>query len=991
MGVKMSPDRNEKMIRRKDRSKRTDGAAALVLKLPLWKCLLFASVTVAAFFVLVEIVLAILGVRPILYNKDPYVGFSSTIPLFVEQQDPDGHPIMVTAENKLGLFNFQQFPARKSSDTYRIFCMGGSTTFGRPYDDATSFCGWLRALLPKADPSRSWEVINAGGVSYASYRMAALMEELIRYRPDLFIIYSGHNEFLERRTYSQIIEMPKVVRGLGALASRTRIYTVMEKAVDRLRKHPADSDGQRAHLPAEVQTVLADSVGPEDYFRDDELHQRVLDHYRYNLIRAVNIARSAGAEVILVTPASNSRDCSPFKSEHRESLSDTDRHRWQTLHKRANEAYSSNQWDQALTVLDEAITIDNRYAQTHYLRGRTLWKLERYDEAKTAFMQAMDEDICPLRATKAMIEIVKEVSREKKVPMVDFVGLLERLSEHATPGEALFFDHVHPTIKTNRWLALLLLETMNEQGIVHFSKAWDEAQIQQVTKEIEDRLDEKAHGCALRNLARVFRWAGKFEEGHKLSLRAVKMISEDAEVHALIGATAVELGRIDEAIGAFRQALQIKPDYAEARSSLADALAGQDRLDEAIKHYHRAIQDKPDHATTYCNLGVAMSAKGDLNEAVTYMSRALEIKPDFAEAHNSLGGVLVAQGKLDEAIKHYEAALQIKPHYIHARYNLASVLGWQGKFDEAIGQFERALQTQSDYVEAYCGLGLTFLSQGKSDEAVRSFYRALQVKPDCIEAHSSLGDILSDLKELDEAIDHYHQALSADPQNAHVHCNLGVALVRQGKLNEAVDHFRRAVQIKPDHTEAYNNLGSLLAATGRLDEAIRYLRQALQSKSGSSPHLQTGNGRTIHYYRQNLQSKADYARVHYNLGGMLVRTGDLSGALDNFQEALRLKPNWPEPYSDAAEILATHPDPKIRDLDQAIRFVERAAQLTGYQDISVLEVLAMCYAAAGRFDQATGTIESAIALVSAESDEDRIVTLRKKLELYKQKNIKAGS
>ena len=93
--------------------------------------------------------------------------------------------------------------------------MGGSTTYGRPFDDATSFCGWLRELLPVADPSRQWELINAGGISYASYRVAALMEELADYQPDVFIVYSGQNEFLERRTYSGIIEMPAPVRGSG--------------------------------------------------------------------------------------------------------------------------------------------------------------------------------------------------------------------------------------------------------------------------------------------------------------------------------------------------------------------------------------------------------------------------------------------------------------------------------------------------------------------------------------------------------------------------------------------------------------------------------------------------------------------------------------------------------------------------------------------------------------------------------------------------------
>jgi hypothetical protein len=99
--------------------------------------------------------------------------------------------------------------------------MGGSTTYGHPYEDPTSFCGWLRELLNAAAPDHRWEVVNAGGISYASYRVALLMEELAGYQPDLFIIYSGHNEFLERRSYPQISRC-RGRFGVGALASQTR-------------------------------------------------------------------------------------------------------------------------------------------------------------------------------------------------------------------------------------------------------------------------------------------------------------------------------------------------------------------------------------------------------------------------------------------------------------------------------------------------------------------------------------------------------------------------------------------------------------------------------------------------------------------------------------------------------------------------------------------------------------------------------------------------
>jgi len=156
-------------------------------KLPIWKKTLFSLLICTLFFVALELLLFAFGVQPILYEADPYVGFTSSIPLFVQEERGDGVEVMVRAMNKKDFFNAQEFPAEKGGDAFRIFCVGGSTTYGRPFGDNSSFCGWLRELLPAIDSSRQWEVINAGGISYATYRVALLMEELLNYEPDLFI------------------------------------------------------------------------------------------------------------------------------------------------------------------------------------------------------------------------------------------------------------------------------------------------------------------------------------------------------------------------------------------------------------------------------------------------------------------------------------------------------------------------------------------------------------------------------------------------------------------------------------------------------------------------------------------------------------------------------------------------------------------------------------------------------------------------------------
>ncbi len=214
-------------------------------QLTLRKKIVFSAMTTIAFFLFLELILALCGVRPESETTDRFVGFSRHLPLFQLTMDAQGVETFATSESKLHWFNYQSFPKKKSATTKRIFCMGGSTTYGHPYWDETSFAGWLRVYLPVVDPDTNWEVINAGGISYASYRVAALMEELANYEPDLFIVYSVHNEFLERRTYASMFEQSNWMMQVTGLLVKTRTWTMTDRLVSlALQRKPAANDRQ---------------------------------------------------------------------------------------------------------------------------------------------------------------------------------------------------------------------------------------------------------------------------------------------------------------------------------------------------------------------------------------------------------------------------------------------------------------------------------------------------------------------------------------------------------------------------------------------------------------------------------------------------------------------------------------------------------------------------------------------------------------------------
>jgi len=603
-------------------------------KLVLFSLLTTGLLTTSLFFIVGELFLFLFGVEPIYYKFDPYVGFASNSPLFVEKQIAGGQKVVATAENKIRYFNDQRFAKEKASGTFRIFCMGGSTTYGRPFDDQTSFCGWLRAYLTAFYPSRLWEVINAGGISYASYRVVRLMEEITQYSPDLFIVYSGHNEFLEARTYAGIMSQVPWLAELDNLLNRTRVYTSLKNVINYSNSTGSEVNriGRRPQLSSEVDALLDHSIGPDAYHRDAEWRADILAHYRFNLKRMAEIAELTGTQLVFVTPASNLKNNSPFKSEQDTGLTGQQRREWSAIFRQAKRAKRDGSWFEALNYLRQAEAMDPTNADLHYHLGQTFYSLGDFDNAKKAFQRAVDEDVCPLRAVSSMPSMINEVAAQYEVPVVDFIGVLEndsyRQFGHKILGEAYFYDHVHPVIKAHRILAIALMKKFVEMRLVEISPLRNQGVLEETTHAIMRKLDRNAQGRGLKNLAKVFSWAGKAEDASRLAKRSFSILGPDAELYFILGLGAYTSGNLELAITHYKQAISLEPDYVKALNNLGISLAGAGRFDQAVVAYQAVIHLQPEHADAHVNLGNALERMNKPLEAIEHYRLALGINPN---------------------------------------------------------------------------------------------------------------------------------------------------------------------------------------------------------------------------------------------------------------------------------------------------------------------------------------------------------------------------
>jgi tetratricopeptide (TPR) repeat protein/mono/diheme cytochrome c family protein len=275
--------------------------------------------------------------------------------------------------------------------------------------------------------------------------------------------------------------------------------------------------------------------------------------------------------------------------------------------------------------------------------------------------------------------------------------------------------------------------------------------------------------------------------------------------------------------------------------------------------------------------------------------------------------------------------------------------------DEMLGYQARVRREPTDHV-ARTGLATRYLEVGEVDGAIRELRESIRLAPEYPDAHFNLAGALHAQGAVKEAIAAYRRAIELDPDYAEAHNNLGVLLETVGDRVSAVDHYRRAVQIQPHQSDAHLNLGNALVAGGHPEEAIEH-------------------------YRRALAGHPEDAETHFRLGRVLTQIRRRAEAVIEYRQALGVRPNLASALLDLAWLLATAPEPTLRDPNEAVALAQRA--MPGTDHPIVLDTLAAAYAAEGRFDEAVETVRRALDRARAIPElRSRTAAIEHRLRLY---------
>ncbi len=286
---------------------------------------------------------------------------------------------------------------------------------------------------------------------------------------------------------------------------------------------------------------------------------------------------------------------------------------------------------------------------------------------------------------------------------------------------------------------------------------------------------------------------------------------------------------LDEALGYYRKALKIKPDWEEGLWNAGSISYDQDEYAECSPHFHHLAKLKPDLAPAWTMAGLCDYSLRDYGSALGSFRRAerLGFKEDSELAHS---------GKL----------------------HFALVLSKTGNFETALPVLGALVRSYKKTPEITVAAGIAGLRKAWIPSEVPEGSRDLVWK---------LGDALTSVMELDykTAIAKFETASAEFPSEPNVHFRFGAYLMQQ-MPDRGIEELKKTLELDPGHVPALVGLTMIYLDRDDAKSALDYARKAVQASPG------------------------DFA-CHVALGRALLGIDDAAGAAKELETSVKLAPD----------------------------------------------------------------------------------------------------
>lgn len=443
---------------------------------------------------------------------------------------------------------------------------------------------------------------------------------------------------------------------------------------------------------------------------------------------------------------------------------------------RARLDLASGEFASALEGFERALVIDPEAPLFHFSRAEALWRLGRLEEACKGFEDGLARQTDDANWWHLLGRIRKEMGR---VP--DAIDVYRR-AVAMIPGEPA----LHWTLG-----ALLARQGDTDGATPALLAAWTSA------------------GTRDRDVFDFARFLVRQNDPDEVITLSRLILARDADhagAGAMLGLMLFKAGRVDEALVVLERAVGGHAESAIALTHLGIVRRAARQPEQALVALEKAHQIAPDAAPILVELGTTLLQQDRLDEAEALLNRAIAVDPASADAHHILAEVLIGQRSYDSAEVLLEKANALAGGDTRILFTLSGLLIRRNRFRAAAKWLSDLLVLDPDSARGYSDLGVALAGVSQYDEARRQLERAIELEPRLIEPHINLSSVQYRLQLPTKAETAARDALALAPRHPDALLSLANALQAQGRFEESVPALRQVIEVLPQFDTAWSNL-----------------------------------------------------------------------------------------------------------------------------------------------------------------------------------------
>jgi len=534
--------------------------------------------------------------------------------------------------------NQDVFDVEKKPNAFRVFIMGGSSAAGYPFSPLGSFSRYIRDRLTLLYPSSTIEVVNLGLTAVNSYTIRDLLPGVLEQKPDLILIYAGHNEYYgalgvgSMESLGTSRDMVNLILYLNKYKTvellRNTIQWIMKLFTGNVEKQ----SGTLMSRMAQDQYIAFDS----EKFNDG------ISQFEGNMRDVIEMAKEKNVPVILSKLVSNLKDQEPFISVKAEGFPPADK-----IYNQAKQELNSG----------------------------------KYDLADSLFRFAKDLDELRFRAPEKMNSVIKSLSLEYRLPLVNADSVFNSISPDEIVGNNLMTDHLHPTLKGQLILGKLFFEKMEQSNYLPNTEK----------SNLSDKTQDSIT-VANFNFTELDSTIGEFR---------IKLLKNDwpfvNKNEKLPSSKLLQLNYTQDSLAA--DVLDNNILWEEAHRKMAVHYLSMNNVNAFLKEMDAVISQYPVVVEYYDYVANVLIQINDYNMAYKYLKMGYDIKPG-AFTSKWLGTIDLFNNQIDSAERYLNESRTYDANDAQIWYNLAGVYVKRNDYKKALELVNKALALKQNYPEA---------------------------------------------------------------------------------------------------------------------------------------------------------------------------------------------------------------------------------------------------------------------------------------------------